>query len=631
MNFCTIILFIFFSAVVCQQLIVRGKDNIPHNILGYSSYNSYNSKVKELISNKLNSTYRFLLQYSTSSPPVLLSRITSEQLIFWQFLHSFQLKSTNLTDFLGYVSKQPSFNKPPKALKELESFISTNFELPEELIYEIIKFIVVENPFVPPTTLQMIFYFNNTYKAFEKSIAMKDIDVVKWFLEHEKWEGKILNSAIIETLWIDGNVKLIELLMKYRQIKVDNFPLSIINERFKNNETVLHVASRCGFDDTISFLLSKFGANINSKDIAGRSPLYRAVEMNKHIVVEQLVAKGADIVSEPLLALAVVKGHIETVKKLLNLNVPLNIKDEKGDLPLFLAVKTDNVKILEVFTNDESIKKALLIATNSVGENLLHIAASKGFLNCVKFLIKSGISINAKNIYGETPLHQTARVENTDVLNLLIKSGADVKSQTDSGDTILHHAAEMGKIGIIKFLLAGKYGLSINQINSNGETPVNKAALSGKCEMLKFLVENNGNINIKNEGFSMLHIAAAEGNERAVLCILDYGKMNVDEPGPWGITPLNLAVSQGHTRTAEILLNRKANPNAKTKNNWSPLHRAVLNSHLDMITLLHKYNADVNVKNDKGLNPFKLAIKNEQVAAAELIRAIFKDLKIEFD
>lgn len=607
---------------------MRGKDNIPHNILGYSSYNSYNSKIKDLIYNKLNSTYRFLLQYSTTSPPVFLSRITSEQLIFWQFLHSFQLKSTNLTDFLASVSEQPSFNKPPKSLKELESFISLNFELPEDIIYEIVKFIATENPFVPPTVLQMLFYFNTTYKAFEKSITLKDISAVKWFLEHEKWEGKILNSAIIETLWIDGNVKLVQLLMEYHQIKADNFPQSIINKRFKNNETVLHVASRCGFDDIISFLISRFGANTNSKDIAGRSPLYRAVEMNKHTAVEKLVAKGADIVSEPLLALAVIKGHIESIKKLLNLNVPLNIKDEDGELPLFLAVKTNNVKILEVFTNDASIKKTLSTTTNSLGDSLLHVAVSKGFFDSVQFLIKSGVAINAKNIYGETPLYQAASMGNIDLLTFLIKSGADIKSQTVTGDTILHHAASLGNTPIARYLLAGKYGLLINEINSKGETPLHKAALAGKCAMLKFLIENNGDINIKKEGFSILHIAAAEGNERAVVCILDYGGMKVDELGLWGITPLNLAVSQGHTRIAEILLKRKANPNSRTKNNWSPLHRAVLNGHLDIIRLLHKYNAQINVKNDKGLDPFKLAIRNEQVEAAELIRALFKDLKI---
>ncbi|XP_014286998.1 putative ankyrin repeat protein RF_0381 [Halyomorpha halys] len=635
MNFLTVILFNFFSAVVCQglggqQLIVKGKDGTPHNILGYSSYNSYNSKIKELISDKLNSTYTFILQCSTTSTPVLLSRLTAEQLIFWQFLHSFQLKNTHLIDLLSFLMENSSFNKNPRALKELETFISSNFEVPEDMIYEMIKFITLENPFVPPTVLKVIFYFNSTFTAFEKSVILKDINVVKWILEHESWEGKLLNNAIIEKLWIDGDIELIELLMEYHQIKADNFPMSIINQRFTNNETILHVASRRGFDDIISILLTKFGVNTNLNDIAGRSPLYRAVEMNKPTVVEKLISRGADVVSEPLLALAVVKGHIETVKKLLNLNVQLNIKDENGDLPLFLAVKTNNVKILEAFTSDESVKKALSNATNSIGENLLHIAASKGFLDSVKFLIKSGIDVNAKNIYGETPLYQAAKVNNIELFTILIKSGADIKTRTYIGETVMHHAASTGNIPIVRHLLAENYGLSVNEINSKGETPLHTAALSGKCEMLKFLIQNKGNINIKNEGFSILHTAAAEGNERAVICILDYGGMNVDKPGLGGITALNLAISQNHTRIAEILLKKKANPNAKSKSNWSPLHRAVLNGHLEMIELLHKYNANVNVINDQLLTPFQLAIKTNTQAVA-LIKKLFKDLKTEYD
>ena len=55
-------------------------------------------------------------------------------------------------------------------------------------------------------------------------------------------------------------------------------------------------------------------------------------------MVGVLIGKGADTITESVLALAMQKGNMETVKTLVNLNVPHDVKNENGETPLFIAV-----------------------------------------------------------------------------------------------------------------------------------------------------------------------------------------------------------------------------------------------------------------------------------------------------
>ena len=413
--------------------------------------------------------------------------------------------------------------------------------------------------------------------------------------------------------------------MEFKKINKQKLHPNIVNEQYNNNETFMHIASRCGYLDTVNILITNLGANIKSKDIFGKSPLYRAVENNKPKVIEFLIAKHADISSEALLALAVQKGHIEAIKTLLTLGVPLNKKDQNGDYPFFLAAKKNYIKILEILSSINGPKKATLNFTDDFGDTLIHVAASKGFIDSVKTLVKLGIIIDSKNNFGETPLYKAVQGQNLEILNFLIKSGADIKTSTDLGDTIMHLAASLGNLEIIKLLLSNNFRFPINIRNLYGETPVYKAALSGKCDIIKFLVKNGGDLNSNHNGKTMLHEAVTKGNEKAVICLIESG-LNVDVPGLWDTTPLHVAVSNGHETIVKILLERKANPNSKSKNLWTPLHRAVLTDNENIIRTLVKYSADITAKNIIGDTPYVLAQKQKHTKAAEVLREITKNI-----
>uniref|UniRef100_A0A1I8P306 Uncharacterized protein n=1 Tax=Stomoxys calcitrans TaxID=35570 RepID=A0A1I8P306_STOCA len=78
----------------------------------------------------------------------------------------------------------------------------------------------------------------------------------------------------------------------------------------------------------------------------------------------------------------------------------------------------------------------------------------------------------------------------------------------------------------------------------------------------------------------------------------------VDEDG---YTPLHRAAYNNYVDIAKLLLQHKADPNARTKLGWTPLHSACKWSHAETVTLLLQHGADVNAQSDGLQTPLHVA------------------------
>ncbi|KAK1605324.1 hypothetical protein QYE76_028997 [Lolium multiflorum] len=121
-------------------------------------------------------------------------------------------------------------------------------------------------------------------------------------------------------------------------------------------------------------------------------------------------------------------------------------------------------------------------------------------------------------------------------------------------------------------------------------------------------------------GQSALHLAAANG--RLPICrylVQDLG-FPVDAPDSHCETPLVLAATHGHTKTAAYLLKRGADPHAKDSHGETVLHWAASNGDLELARLLLKKGADPGATNARGTPLHNAAARAHPEVVALLLK-----------
>ena len=128
---------------------------------------------------------------------------------------------------------------------------------------------------------------------------------------------------------------------------------------------------------------------------------------------------------------------------------------------------------------------ALLHASDTHGNGLLHAAARAGSQESVALLLEKGAEVNARGEEGRTALHEAAINSRAEVLKLLLAKQAAVRVKDDGGMTPLHWAADRGKPEIVGPLLAA--GADAYLFDRSGRTAVRIATKHGHREVVELL------------------------------------------------------------------------------------------------------------------------------------------------
>ncbi len=289
-------------------------------------------------------------------------------------------------------------------------------------------------------------------------------------------------------------------------------------------------------------------------------------------------------------------GNLEKVKYWVNRGANVNTKDELGRTPLHLAVSGDHPEVVKYLVG-VYISRGMINVKFSDRKTLLHFAAYGGDINQVKYLVRKGADVKARDKYGKTPLYMAASKGHLDVVKYLVEKGADVNTRNNMGRTPLHEAARNGNLEVVKYLVErgadinAEYsaGISLGVGNPSGgfgaglgladnpveirKTPLHEAEKGKHPEVVKYLVGvyiSRGMINVKfSDRKTLLHFAAYGGDIDQVKYLVKKG-INVNVKDKFGLTPLHEAAKGGNLVVVEYLVKKGADVKTRDKYGRTP-------------------------------------------------------------
>jgi ankyrin repeat protein len=260
----------------------------------------------------------------------------------------------------------------------------------------------------------------------------------------------------------------------------------LLRARDPANSTLLHHAAGFGTLDTLTWLINSGadvkatnrlgstplhwaihdeakvrlllarGAGVNTKQRAGRTPLFQAASLgNGHGILRLLLQHGADPNLRtangrtPLMA-AAGRGDVEALRLLLNAQANVNTKDSAGETALMMAASDGNPQAVRLLLN----RGADARTRTKRNETALGNAGTSGNEEVVRLLLEHGAEVNVRNIRGYSPLMLAASSDTipSGVVKRLLAEGADASCKGDYDETARDLAAKRGHTDVARLL-----------------------------------------------------------------------------------------------------------------------------------------------------------------------------------
>jgi ankyrin repeat protein len=185
------------------------------------------------------------------------------------------------------------------------------------------------------------------------------------------------------------------------------------------------------------------------------------------------------------------------------------------------------------------------------------IEATRHFnLRQVSKLLEKGADVDARNARGGTPLMHAAYHGNLELCRLLIEKGADLNAKASNGTTAIMLAALNGWPQVMELLVANE--ADVNAQKKDGTTALYFAAFRGRAAAAKILIKSGADVNAqRKDGLTPLIAAVIGGGHLDVVKALVAAGANANVVVK-GVTALDLAKANGHSKVAKYLETREA-------------------------------------------------------------------------
>jgi ankyrin repeat protein len=165
------------------------------------------------------------------------------------------------------------------------------------------------------------------------------------------------------------------------------------------------------------------------------------------------------------------------------------------DRALIVAVKRGEVAEVRRLLNEG----AGVGARDKNGRTALMSATRRNYVEIARLLIQEGADVNAKDLLQDTPFLYAGAEGLIEILKLTLAAGADLASTNRFGGTALIPACHHGHIEAVKVLLATR--IDVDHINNLGWTALLETVLLGDggptyVEIVRLLLAAHASVNI---------------------------------------------------------------------------------------------------------------------------------------
>ncbi|XP_035826279.1 transient receptor potential cation channel subfamily A member 1 homolog [Aplysia californica] len=408
-------------------------------------------------------------------------------------------------------------------------------------------------------------------------------------------------------------------------------------------------------DSIVNYLVSK-GANINTVDIYGQTPLHFAAMRGNEVACRDLlyfrdrVKIGyEDKQGITPLHSAAIHNHLEIARMLLEAGADLMCRDKELSTPLHHAASEGNMDLVQVlFEAGARTKEAwvtlseMVSATDIESSTALHVAVDNGHYEVAKVLLEKRAEVNKPRKHFMYPLHLAAQSGDIRIARLLVENHARIDAVNSDQATALHRASALNHVEVVKFLV--DRGARINRPDKDNYTPLLLAATYGNVDTVELLLQKGADYRAVDKydktaifmaaeenkmvvlekllsyqqvkrlvndcdcyDNSPLHVASENGFLEITQCLLDSGA-DLDDKNEEEQTPLHLAAKYGRTNIVRELIKRdKTIVNDEDENSNTALHLAAQYGHNKVAKVLLDLGADVSARNYNQWTPLDLA------------------------
>jgi ankyrin repeat protein len=232
------------------------------------------------------------------------------------------------------------------------------------------------------------------------------------------------------------------------------------------------------------------------------------------------------------------------------------------------------------------------------GTRPIHWAVYRVDHELVDALIAKKARVDVANEFGHTPLAEAVRQGDARIVKTLLGAGSGTEGANPDGQTALMVAIKNGELPVFQLLIDA--GANVNVVEKvQDQTPLMWAAAATRnaAEMVKVLIAKGATVNarakfsdwpsqITSEPRAQYHayggltplLYAARGGCYACVEALVAGGADVNLPTPEGVSPILMALDNGHNAVARFLTERGGNPHVWDVYGRTALYVAVGNA-----------------------------------------------------